>query len=106
MKLSVLALVVAVAALGVGVFAVARVRLTDQHRCGWALDAIRYVSNDTPRNYQERGCAPAGRLSCGSTAASRDARAASTGARTDSGSVRRVFEKALQAGIDQAAIKT
>lgn len=62
MKLSVLALVVAVAALGVGVFAVARVRLTDQHRCGWALDAIRYVSNDTPRNYQERGCAPAGRV--------------------------------------------
>ena len=42
----------------VAVFAIVRDGSSDQHRCGWVDGTIRCVSNDTPRNYKERGCAP------------------------------------------------
>jgi hypothetical protein len=58
MKLSALALVVSVAALAVGVVAIVSDGSNDRHRCGWLEGTIRCVSNDAPRNYQERGCVP------------------------------------------------
>jgi hypothetical protein len=59
MKLSVVALVVSLAALTVGVFAIVRDGSSDQHRCGtYRANVVACVSDDTPSHFKERQCMP------------------------------------------------